>query len=135
MELLPISIIFPPQMLNFFKGLRNVHEHFLDVSLIDWQKLPSLEGALYKINSSDPAAISAVIDEYSQQPPLKATSAYLRLEFLLFLAYALIAKGSLSLSAILEQRTLELLPFFVRHDVIIPVFALELITQMKNAIC
>jgi 3-hydroxyisobutyryl-CoA hydrolase len=43
------------------------------------QKLSLLEEALCKVDSSDPAIISAIIDEYSQQPYLKEQSAYHRL--------------------------------------------------------
>ncbi|GMY22880.1 3-hydroxyisobutyryl-CoA hydrolase 1-like, partial [Fagus crenata] len=43
------------------------------------EKLSLLEEALCKIDSSDPAIISAVIDEYSQQPYMKEKSAYHRL--------------------------------------------------------
>jgi 3-hydroxyisobutyryl-CoA hydrolase len=49
------------------------------VFLIIGQKLSLLEEALCKIDSSDPAIISAVIDEYSQQPYMKEKSAYHRL--------------------------------------------------------
>ncbi|GMY17551.1 3-hydroxyisobutyryl-CoA hydrolase 1-like isoform X1 [Fagus crenata] len=42
-------------------------------------KLSLLEEALCKVDSSDPAIISAIIDEYSQQPYLKEQSAYHRL--------------------------------------------------------
>ena len=42
------------------------------------QKLSLLEEALCKVDSSDPAIISAIIDEYSQQPYLKEQSAYHR---------------------------------------------------------
>jgi 3-hydroxyisobutyryl-CoA hydrolase len=42
------------------------------------QRLSLLEEALHKIDSSDPAIISAIIDEYSQKPYLKDQSAYHR---------------------------------------------------------
>ncbi|KAK7859528.1 3-hydroxyisobutyryl-coa hydrolase 1 [Quercus suber] len=43
------------------------------------ERLSLLEEALCKVDSSDPAIISAVIDEYSQQPYMKEQSAYYRL--------------------------------------------------------
>ncbi|XP_050282742.1 3-hydroxyisobutyryl-CoA hydrolase 1-like isoform X2 [Quercus robur] len=43
------------------------------------ERLSLLEEALCKVDSSDPAIISAVIDEYSQQPYMKEQSAYHRL--------------------------------------------------------
>ncbi|XP_015895615.3 3-hydroxyisobutyryl-CoA hydrolase 1 [Ziziphus jujuba] len=43
-------------------------------------RLSLLEEALCKANSSDPAIISSIIDEYSQQPSLKEQSAYRRLD-------------------------------------------------------
>jgi 3-hydroxyisobutyryl-CoA hydrolase len=43
------------------------------------QRLSLLEEQLCKVDSSDPAIISAIIDEYSQQPYLKEKSAYHRL--------------------------------------------------------
>lgn len=48
------------------------------VSLINEQRLSLLEEALCKVNSSDPAIISSIIDEYSQQPFLREKSAYHR---------------------------------------------------------
>ncbi|RZC47973.1 hypothetical protein C5167_040922 [Papaver somniferum] len=42
-------------------------------------KLSLLDDALNKVNTSDPAIISAVIDECSEQPPLKERTAYYRL--------------------------------------------------------
>lgn len=42
-------------------------------------KLSLLDDALNKVNTSDPAIISAVIDEFSEQPPLKERTAYYRL--------------------------------------------------------
>ena len=49
------------------------------VILIIGHRLYLLEEALCKVDSSDPAIISAVIDEYSQQPYMKEQSAYHRL--------------------------------------------------------
>ncbi|KAL0007387.1 hypothetical protein SO802_008889 [Lithocarpus litseifolius] len=43
------------------------------------ERLSLLEEALCKVDSSDPTIISAVIDEYSQQPYMKEQSAYHRL--------------------------------------------------------
>lgn len=43
------------------------------------ERLSLLEEALCKVDSSDPAIISAVIDEYSQRPYMKEQSAYYRL--------------------------------------------------------
>ncbi|KAH7525241.1 hypothetical protein FEM48_Zijuj06G0204200 [Ziziphus jujuba var. spinosa] len=43
-------------------------------------RLSLLEEALCKANSSDPAIISSIIDEYSQQPSLKEQSAYRRFD-------------------------------------------------------
>lgn len=43
------------------------------------ERLSLLEEALCKVDSSDPAIISTVIDEYSQQPYMKEQSAYYRL--------------------------------------------------------
>uniref|UniRef100_A0A2P2M4E4 3-hydroxyisobutyryl-CoA hydrolase n=3 Tax=Rhizophora mucronata TaxID=61149 RepID=A0A2P2M4E4_RHIMU len=43
-------------------------------------RIPLLEQALYKLSSSDPATISAVIDQYAQLPNLKDQSAYHRLD-------------------------------------------------------
>ncbi|KAF9669722.1 hypothetical protein SADUNF_Sadunf14G0136700 [Salix dunnii] len=43
-------------------------------------KLPLLEEALVNLDSSDPAMISAIIDEYSERPYLKGKSAYHRLD-------------------------------------------------------
>ncbi|XP_026422344.1 probable 3-hydroxyisobutyryl-CoA hydrolase 2 isoform X2 [Papaver somniferum] len=45
-------------------------------------KLRLLNEALDKMNTSDPAIISAVIDEFSEQPPLKQRSAYHRLDII-----------------------------------------------------
>uniref|UniRef100_F6HXF0 3-hydroxyisobutyryl-CoA hydrolase n=1 Tax=Vitis vinifera TaxID=29760 RepID=F6HXF0_VITVI len=45
-------------------------------------RLSSLEAALHKLDSSDPAIISAVIDEYSLQPYLKDKSTYHRLDII-----------------------------------------------------
>ncbi|KAI3996684.1 hypothetical protein MKX01_012921 [Papaver californicum] len=45
-------------------------------------KLSLLDEALNKVNTSDPAIISAVIDEFSEQPPLKERSAYDRLDII-----------------------------------------------------
>lgn len=47
--------------------------------IINVQKLISLEEALCKVESSDPAAVSAIIDKYTEQPILKEDSAYQRL--------------------------------------------------------
>uniref|UniRef100_A0A2N9I635 3-hydroxyisobutyryl-CoA hydrolase n=1 Tax=Fagus sylvatica TaxID=28930 RepID=A0A2N9I635_FAGSY len=44
------------------------------------ERLYLLEKALCKVDSSDPAIISAVIDEYSQQPYMTEQSAYHRLD-------------------------------------------------------
>ncbi|KAJ7950678.1 3-hydroxyisobutyryl-CoA hydrolase 1 [Quillaja saponaria] len=44
------------------------------------KKLSSLEEILCKIESSDPAALSAIIDAYSEKPALKAQSVYHRLD-------------------------------------------------------
>ncbi|EXB70675.1 3-hydroxyisobutyryl-CoA hydrolase 1 [Morus notabilis] len=43
-------------------------------------RLSLLEEALYKVDSSDPAIVSEIIDKYSQKPHLKAKSAHLRLD-------------------------------------------------------
>ncbi|KAJ6674435.1 3-HYDROXYISOBUTYRYL-COA HYDROLASE-RELATED [Salix viminalis] len=43
-------------------------------------KLPLLEEALVNLDSSDPAMISAIIDEYSERPYLKGKSAYHQLD-------------------------------------------------------
>ncbi|XP_043718269.1 3-hydroxyisobutyryl-CoA hydrolase 1-like isoform X2 [Telopea speciosissima] len=45
-------------------------------------RLPSLEDALFKVGSSDPAVVSAIIDRFSQQPVLKDKSAYHRLDII-----------------------------------------------------
>ncbi|MCL7021591.1 hypothetical protein MKW94_013658 [Papaver nudicaule] len=45
-------------------------------------KLSLLNEALNKVNTSDPVIISAVIDEFSEQPPLKERSAYRRLDII-----------------------------------------------------
>lgn len=45
-------------------------------------KLTSLEEALCKVESSDPAAVSAIIDKYSEQPILKEDNAYRRLDII-----------------------------------------------------
>ncbi|KAJ8750392.1 hypothetical protein K2173_014307 [Erythroxylum novogranatense] len=45
-------------------------------------KLSLLEEALCKIDSSDPAAVCAVIDQYAQRPNLKEQSAYHRLDLI-----------------------------------------------------
>ncbi|OAY38989.1 3-hydroxyisobutyryl-CoA hydrolase 1 [Manihot esculenta] len=45
-------------------------------------KLSLLEEALHKVDSSDPANISSIIDEYSEQPYLKEQSAYQRLDII-----------------------------------------------------
>ncbi|XP_065636666.1 3-hydroxyisobutyryl-CoA hydrolase 1 isoform X3 [Quercus suber] len=44
------------------------------------ERLSLLEEALCKVDSSDPAIISAVINEYSKQPYMKEKSAYHRLK-------------------------------------------------------
>ncbi|KAG6677221.1 hypothetical protein I3842_14G014300 [Carya illinoinensis] len=44
--------------------------------------LSLLEEALHKLDSSDPAIVSATIDKYSQQPYLKEQSAYHRLDLI-----------------------------------------------------
>jgi hypothetical protein len=54
------------------------------VFLIIGQRLYWLEKALCKVDSSDPAIISAVIDEYSQQPYMTEQSAYHRCKFYTF---------------------------------------------------
>lgn len=41
-----------------------------------------LEAALYKVDSSDPPTISAIICKYSQEPSLKEQSAYHRLDII-----------------------------------------------------
>ncbi|RZC86932.1 hypothetical protein C5167_030290 [Papaver somniferum] len=46
------------------------------------KKLSLLDEALNKVNTSDPLVISAVIDEFSEQPPLKERSAYHRLDII-----------------------------------------------------
>jgi len=43
------------------------------------QKLSSLEESLCKVETSDPAIVSAIIDKYSEQPFLKEDSVYHRL--------------------------------------------------------
>ncbi|KAG7945962.1 hypothetical protein I3843_14G014100 [Carya illinoinensis] len=45
-------------------------------------RLSLLEEALHKLDSSDPAIVSATIDKYSQQPYLKEQSAYHRLDLI-----------------------------------------------------
>ncbi|MCL7043505.1 hypothetical protein MKW94_026736 [Papaver nudicaule] len=45
-------------------------------------KLSLLEEALNKVNTSDPDIISAVIDKFSEQPPLQEGSAYHRLDII-----------------------------------------------------
>lgn len=45
-------------------------------------RLPLLEAALYKVDSSDPPTISAIICKYSQEPSLKEQSAYHRLDII-----------------------------------------------------
>lgn len=57
--------------------------------LFNGQRLSLLEEALCKANSSDPAIISSIIDEYSQQPSLKEQSAYRRLVFYLQLYWSI----------------------------------------------
>ncbi|XP_019055484.1 PREDICTED: 3-hydroxyisobutyryl-CoA hydrolase 1-like isoform X2 [Nelumbo nucifera] len=44
------------------------------------QKLSLLEEALFKVNTSDPAVVSTIIDKISEHPPLKAKCAYHRLD-------------------------------------------------------
>ena len=51
----------------------------LFMASVTQQRLPSLEEDLCKVDSSDSAIISEIIDKYSQQPNLKENSAYLRL--------------------------------------------------------
>ncbi|KAL3537169.1 hypothetical protein ACH5RR_000535 [Cinchona calisaya] len=46
------------------------------------ERMSSLEDALYKANSSDPAIISSIIGEYSQVPILKEKSTYNRLNII-----------------------------------------------------
>ncbi|XP_011010738.1 PREDICTED: 3-hydroxyisobutyryl-CoA hydrolase 1-like [Populus euphratica] len=48
----------------------------LATHLVPSAKLPLLEKALVNLDSSDPARISAIIDEYSERPYLKGRSAY-----------------------------------------------------------
>lgn len=43
-------------------------------------KLPMLEDELYSAGSDDPSIVSSIIDKYSEQPRLKAQSAYNRLD-------------------------------------------------------
>ncbi|XP_010275255.1 PREDICTED: 3-hydroxyisobutyryl-CoA hydrolase 1-like isoform X3 [Nelumbo nucifera] len=43
-------------------------------------KLSLLEEALFKVNTSDPAVVSTIIDKISEHPPLKAKCAYHRLD-------------------------------------------------------
>ncbi|MCL7024069.1 hypothetical protein MKW94_004147, partial [Papaver nudicaule] len=45
-------------------------------------KLSLLDEALNKVNTSDRAIIAAVIDEFSEQPPLKERSAYRRMDII-----------------------------------------------------
>ncbi|KAJ4825846.1 3-hydroxyisobutyryl-CoA hydrolase 1 [Turnera subulata] len=52
----------------------------LATHFIPSEKLPSLEAALCKVDSSDETTISAIIDQYSQQPYLEDGSAYHRLD-------------------------------------------------------
>lgn len=52
-----------------------------------------LEEALCKVDSSDPAIISGIIDKYSQQPNLKDKSSYLRLEFTLQYLICIVCAG------------------------------------------
>lgn len=44
------------------------------------QKLTSLEEALYKVETSDPNAVSEIINKYSEQPFLKEDSVYHRMD-------------------------------------------------------
>ncbi|KAL1339230.1 hypothetical protein AAHE18_U020100 [Arachis hypogaea] len=43
-------------------------------------KLPLLEESLYKVESNDATAVSAIIDKYSEQPSLKEDSVYHRMD-------------------------------------------------------
>ncbi|KAI5565949.1 hypothetical protein BDE02_14G153500 [Populus trichocarpa] len=52
----------------------------LATHLVPSAKLPLLEEALVNLDSSDPARISAIIDEYSERPYLKGKSACHRLD-------------------------------------------------------
>lgn len=47
--------------------------------IINAQKLSLLEESLCKVETSDPTAVSAIIDKYSEQPSLKEDSVYHRL--------------------------------------------------------
>ncbi|KAK6918106.1 Enoyl-CoA hydratase/isomerase domain [Dillenia turbinata] len=52
----------------------------LATHFVSSEKLPALEEALCRANSSDPALISAIINGFSQQPYLKDESAFHRLD-------------------------------------------------------
>ncbi|KAF8412812.1 hypothetical protein HHK36_000783 [Tetracentron sinense] len=54
----------------------------LATHFVPTMRLPSLEAALFKVNTSDPAVVSAIIDEFSQQPHLKDKSTYHRLDII-----------------------------------------------------
>lgn len=49
------------------------------------QKLSLLEESLCKVETSDPAVVSAIIDKYSKKVSLKEDSVYHRLVFVCFL--------------------------------------------------
>ncbi|XP_010269990.1 PREDICTED: 3-hydroxyisobutyryl-CoA hydrolase 1-like isoform X2 [Nelumbo nucifera] len=50
----------------------------LATHFVSAMRLPLLEEALFKVNTSDPAVVSAIISEFSEQSSLKATSSYHR---------------------------------------------------------
>ncbi|KAI3854816.1 hypothetical protein MKX03_004209 [Papaver bracteatum] len=45
-------------------------------------KLSLLDEALYKVDTADPAIISEIIDKFSEEPPLKESSSYHRLDII-----------------------------------------------------
>ncbi|KAI3918535.1 hypothetical protein MKX01_041855 [Papaver californicum] len=57
-----------------------MHECIHNLFPISEQRLSSLEDALCKANSADQAIVSAIIDEFSEEPTLKEKSAYHRSE-------------------------------------------------------
>lgn len=77
---------FLPRLANFGTVLLDLGSVLVDsggsdlVSFVTIvQKLISLEEALCNVESSDHAAVSAIIDKYSEQPIVKKDSAYHRL--------------------------------------------------------
>ncbi|XP_068649933.1 3-hydroxyisobutyryl-CoA hydrolase 1-like isoform X2 [Aristolochia californica] len=54
----------------------------LATHFVSSERLPLLEKALTKVDVMDPAVISAIIDQFSEQVPLKEKSAYHRMEII-----------------------------------------------------